>query len=316
MASDGKQSAPSRPRPLLNAAIRENSIPTLQSALTAARAVSSPSAYSDFLDTALSTVVSRGSAPLTRYLLSQGNAAVSNVSALAAASSPSVELFEALLENGWDVNHQDPSDTVHRARRLIDYVLDNEELIRWLVNHGARVDCEVEVEVKEDPESLQEWPQPILESCALIGSLSTLKFLLVNGAKISRRTLHRAAEAGARVGADPTNKHPDSEGGCVRRRQEKALILQYLVDELNFDVNQMDTDVPRGWMHFGTPVNYAAKEQMGAGVVNWLLAKGADPRIKSVQEDGKAMDAEGYAQSYSCEDSLEVIRRWKRDHEQ
>ncbi|KAI1250735.1 hypothetical protein MGN70_007792 [Eutypa lata] len=314
MASDGKQSAPSRPRPLLNAAIRKNSIPTLQSALTAARAVSSPSAYSDFLDTALSTVISRGSAPLTRYLLSQGNAAVSNVSALAAANSPSVELFEALLENGWDVNHRDPSDTVHRARQLIDYVLDNEELVRWLVDHGVRVDREVEVE--EDPEGLHEWPQPILESCALIGSLSTLKFLLVNGAKISRRTLHRAAEAGARMGANPATKHPETAGGGARRRQEKAQILQYLVDELNVDVNQMDTDVLRGWMHFGTPVNYAAKEQMGAGVVNWLLAKGADPRIKSVQEDGKAMDAEDYAQSYSCEESLEVIRRWKRDHEQ
>jgi hypothetical protein len=306
-------SAPSRPRPLLNAAIRENSVPILESALASARAGYSPSAYSDFLDTALGTVVSRGSVPLASYLLSQESAPVSNISAIAVANSPSIELFQALLENGWDVNRRDPNDNVHKARRLIDHVLGNEELVRWLTNHGARIGGN-ENEAEEDPERLEDWPQPILESCAQTGSLDTFRFLLTKGAKISRRTLHRAAEAGARLGADPAIEAPSLEGepdGDFRRRHEKESILRYLVDELSLDVNQLDTDSPRGWMYFGTPINYAAQVQKGAGVVNWLLAKRGDPRIKSVQD---RMDAEDYAKSHNCEECLEAIRRWKRDH--
>lgn len=65
-------------------------------------------------------------------------------------------------------------------------------------------------------------------------------------------------------------------------------------------------------MAFGSPINYAAKQQKGAGVVKWLLEKGADPRIRSSYGGEDAMDEEAFARVYQCEESLEAIRKWKK----
>ncbi|KAF2175310.1 hypothetical protein K469DRAFT_702328 [Zopfia rhizophila CBS 207.26] len=316
LSSSHPKPNPNRPRPLLNAAISENSIPKLESALNLARSTS-PSTYDNFLDIAFCSAVSKGSIPLTTHLLKHENALVSHLSSLTISSSPSIPLLEVLLAHGWDINHQDRKDTLGKGKRLLDRVLQNEELVRWLVEHGARLDGE-----EQDLDRLEDWPAPLLESCAALGSLSTFKFLQERGAKLGRRTLHRAAGAAAAVGAGPGAESTDSEGSRrgegddddAEYRQQRELILRYLVDELGLDVNQMDTDVPRGHLHYGSPLNYAAKEKNGIGVVKWLMAKGADPAIKSTDGGDLAMDAEGYAAAYKCEENLEAIREWMKNN--
>jgi len=295
-----------RLRPLLNQAIRESSIETLQSVLATAR-IEVPS-YSDYLRQVLQITVFRGSVQLATYLLSEERVPVSNLSCTTVANVPSIELFKVLLAHGWDINSQDENPgSFQKGGRVIHWVLKNEEMVRWLLDHGARVDFEAEV----DLELLIDWPVPILEDCAGIGSFSTFKLLMERGAKVTRRTLHRAVEEAASVGADP------EQGGMERERvdeytRQREMIVRYLVDELKLDVNQLDTDVNRGWLHFGTPINYAARRENGARVVEWLLEKGADPRIKCLEEPG--IDAERYARMCGSEEVVELILRWKREH--
>lgn len=163
-------------------------------------------------------------------------------------------------------------------------------MVRWLVDHGARVDNDGEEKVNDNTPG----PRPLLETCAMVGSLSTFMFLQNCGAKLSRRTLHLTASAGAFIGADPGNllsaevryAAAKEDDEVIESRRNVEDILRYLVGDMKLDVNALDTDVPKGIHYCGTPLNYAAKEKRGAGVVRWLLENGADSAIKSLGGDG------------------------------
>ncbi|KAF2477448.1 uncharacterized protein BDR25DRAFT_205131, partial [Lindgomyces ingoldianus] len=280
------------PKALLKTAIRSDSIPQLLESLALARS-KSPDTFSSFLASTLVATISAGSVPLTTYLLETENAggSLSQVTAQVVSTAPSIGLLEVLVRHGWDINHQDPKDIMHKGQRLIDRAVQDEELVMWLVEHGARVDFP---DVEPDLERLEDWPAPLLETCAALGSLKTFVYLLGKGARLGRRTLHRAAGAGAQVGAEPDSLSASDDGNISPRggsqdgedrsrnyKKQRELILRYLVDELRVNINQIDTDVPRGHWFYGSPINYAAKEKKGAAVVRWLLEKGADPTIKS-----------------------------------
>lgn len=127
------------------------------------------------------------------------------------------------------------------ARYLIYIICPFESLVRWCLDHGARVPY-------PDADEFVSYP-PLLEIVAKDGTVSTFKLLLSHGAKPGRRTLHRAVE---------------STESAMPERME---MVRFLVEE-------MGMDVPEGakWPnHWGTPMAYAAHTSGGEEVVRYLL---------------------------------------------
>ncbi|KAM0426515.1 hypothetical protein ACHAPT_008207 [Fusarium lateritium] len=304
-----RQQRPPNPRDVLDDAIQNNSISQLAEALKIAK--STPprnSSYEQFLSSALSACVQDGKLDLVKYLLEHEPAPLTSLSPTKVWPKFSIPLVELLIAHGWDINQQAPRGPTDRCRRLVDLACRDQVIIEWLVDHGARVDGgEYEYEIFPQP-------APLLETCALQGSVSTFKYLQVRGARLGRRTLHLAAGAAAALGVDPKVEHDGSTDGAesmenkeAQRKNAKLEMLRFLVDQVKLDVNAMDTDVPHHAYHLGTPICYAASKPNGDAVVRWLLEKGADPHIKNME----GADVEYVAKDHGCEKPLAVLREWK-----
>lgn len=235
------------------------------------------------LSFALSSAVSKGSVPLTTYLLTSERAPIETLTPLNIATEPSVELLDALVCAGWNVNQRSPDRGAGKGQRLLDLVASDEVLVRWCLEHGAQVSDGV-----EDENALSN--PPLTESVAALGTVSSFKLLRANNARIGPRTLHRAAASAATCD--------------VADKPERMAILRFLVEEERLDVNKIDTDgqLPNHW---GTPIAYAAKGKGGEDVVRYLLAKGADPRVKDCWGNH---DALSLAELYGNEDVARVLR--------
>ena len=128
---------------------------------------------------------------------------------------------------------------------LVYNVYRCEELLRWCLDHGARVDY-ADIDPPNDP--------PLLDCVAKGGTISTLELLMEQGTKLGRRTLHCAVE-GASSGAS-----------------ERMEMLRSLIGEMGCDVNGMDMlEDKRYPAHYGTSLNYAARIPGAAEVVKYLL---------------------------------------------
>lgn len=116
----------------------------------------------------------------------------------------------------------------------------NEGLVKWCLEHGAKVSDRAE------DEDVFRYP-PLTELVAASGTVSIFKLLRANGARTGRRTLHSAAT-------------------CVNAADKAArmVMLRLLVEEAGSDVNRIDTDgqLPN---HCGTPLAYTAKVKRRRG---------------------------------------------------
>ncbi|KAK7425144.1 hypothetical protein QQX98_000058 [Neonectria punicea] len=298
MATRQPAARPRRPRDVLDEAIENDSLPQLAEALELAK--TNPIRnypYEKFLASALSSCVQESKLVLVRYLLEQDSTPMTFITPAVVWDKFSVPLLELLIAHGWDINRPGEPGPRTRRQRLIDLACGDEDLVRWLVDHGAQVDG------GEDEYELYPEPAPLLETCAVRGSVSTFRFLQARGAKLSQRTLHRAAEDAAAARVDP-----GADDGAARQR-ERAEMLRFLVDELKLDVNAMDSDVPRHF-HWGTPLCYAATKPNSEALVKWLLAKGADPSIKNTE----GIDAERVAKERDCDKIVALLQDWKSKH--
>ncbi|KAI0005796.1 hypothetical protein F4779DRAFT_33598 [Xylariaceae sp. FL0662B] len=298
-----------RPEPMIRAAARAGSMRDLQEALQLAR-TGDASKVPAVLAEALRTASLHNFVEAVEYLVDVEKAPVSTLHpGELSTTDTSVALLEALYVRGWDPNQAPvPAD---KGEMLLDRLCYKDDAVKWLIDHGAPVD-----RGQFDPDyAIVPQPAPILETCAVVGSLASFKLLREKGASVSRRTLHKAAGAAASVGADPgTLKEESAFSGneALPNHEERGRVLRYLVDGLHLDINQMDRDIPVTY-HYGTPINYAAARPRGARVVKWLLDKGANPTIKSLEAD---QDAEGIARSNGCQGVVEVINEWKKSRAQ
>ncbi|KAH6889339.1 hypothetical protein B0T10DRAFT_51403 [Thelonectria olida] len=306
------------PRILLRQAIQENSTEKLSEAVRINKAKNSSD--NGFLVSALTTCFRQGKADLVRHLLEQEHAPVGSIkpgdlTPREGEPSFSLPLLGLLIANGWDINSEDNPGAAGRKDKLIDLVCDREDVVQWLVEHGARIDH------AQEYHEMMPRVVALLETCAVFGSVSTFKYLQQKGAKLGTRTLHRSAGEAAAIGADPALEDggagdanaEDGDGAAnpVKRRRDRAEMLRYLVDEVKLDINALDTDIALHAWHWGPPISYAAGKPQGEAVVRWLLQKGADPTIKNLQSHS---DAEEVARSLNCSKTAEVISRWKREH--
>jgi hypothetical protein len=298
---------------LLESAVVADSVPQLKEALDHARSTSL-STYDDFTNSALKSAVQHGAVHTTAHFFEEENVWMANLNVLDIVANPSLALFEVLLEWGWDINEAGAKNSLFKGKRAIDWVCAQDELVKWLVEHDALLDGGED----EHTDTLEARPPMLLETCATQGSVETFKLLHSRGARLGRRTLHMTVSEAAQMGVNPA--HPGSEQDLGETKREEAAqrskwmndrgeMLRYLVDELHLDVNAMDVDQEKT-MHYGPPLNYAAREPNGAAVVKWLLEKGADPNVTSA--DGTTR-AEDWARDMKADKVLEVLKAWKGD---
>ncbi|KAF9772336.1 hypothetical protein IL306_009969 [Fusarium sp. DS 682] len=301
---------PSNPRRILNQAIREKSLPQLVAAIENVKADSRlHGSLQELLPSVLARCVRHGSIDLVRYLLERERAPIVSLSPLTVAANPSTALLELLLAHGWDLNKAEAEGSL-RGHKLIDLVCHDHQLVCWLVEHDARVtDGEI------DGYEIFPQPAPLLETCAVRGSVATFQFLQSKGALLGRRTLHRAAGEAAALGTDPFTEcqevHDELLGDDARATRERAEMLVFLADEMKLDINAMDSTVPDRANHWGTPLCYAAVKEKGACVVKWLLEKGAQPIVETAQNDA---DAEALAKLTGCIENMRILHEWKKTH--
>lgn len=251
---------------------------------------SSPDEYRSLLSQALRSAVYHGSASMVEYLLSQEKApGLDTLTPLTVAVSPSIELLSVLVSHGWDLNRRQP-DHGGPGQRLLDFICGDEALVRWCLEHGASAVEDLEPDPFKRP--------PLLESAAAFGTVSTFQLLHERGARLGRRTLHRAVRNAAHCSKNDL--------------KERMEMVRYLVDGLGLDVNQMDTEegvkLPDCW---GPPICYAAMWEEGKGgaeVVRFLLERGADPTIRDCWGIN---DAFRLAEFNKNQGMLEVLREWR-----
>ena len=166
-------------------------------------------------------------------------------------------------------------------------MVDGETLVQWCSDHGSSIEDGV-----RDPDVL---PCPaLLESVAVSGTVSTFKLFQSRGAKMWKRTLHRAVEGAALAGRNTEH---------FKVRME---MVRFLVEQVGCDVNALDTETPLP-MHFGTLLAYAARIHGGGKeVVPFILEKGADPRIKDCWDGHGALSL---AESRGDQEVLELLRK-------
>ncbi|KAF5612461.1 uncharacterized protein FSUBG_1538 [Fusarium subglutinans] len=298
------------PRRMLNDAIREKSLSQLIAAMEMIKA--DPRflcSLQEFLPSILGRCVRHGSIDLVRYLLECEKAPVESLSPLAVAANTSIPLLELLVDHGWDLNKAEAHRFLKRGDKLIDLVCDDHQLVCWLVEHGARV-TDGEVDLYE----IFPQPAPLLETCAIRGSIATFRFLQSKGALLGHRTLHRAAGEAASFGANPftyREVHDEMTEKESRTRKDRTEMLVFLVEELKLDINAMDSAVPYRAYHWGTPLCYAAAKEKGTHVIRWLLEKGAQPTVEAAQN---VADAEMLAKLTGCTENERILREWKQMH--
>ncbi|KAI9718521.1 MAG: hypothetical protein M1812_003972 [Candelaria pacifica] len=120
----------------------------------------------------LRTAIHRDQPEIVRYLLDNG-ADIQDQSVLSSTMfCRSVEIFETLIEKGWDIN----------TFPILGSMLKDPELVKWFLAHGA------------DPNIGE--PGEILNTAASASSVATFKTLLQHGTDISQSlSLHNAAGA-------------------------------------------------------------------------------------------------------------------------
>lgn len=298
------------PEEILESALAADSVTQLRAALDNVRSTS-PSSYDDYANSALRDAVRHGAVACLMHILDEESVWVHKVSIFDLIAKPSVALFEALLDY-YDFDREEVPNSLFQGKRPIDWLCYDEELVEWLVAHGASINHGED----EYLGRLEARPPLLLETCAKIGSLKTFKFLQSHGAMLSRRTLHMVVSRAAEAGLDPENPGSvqeqydgtdEKEAHRARWMKDRGEIMRYLVDDLHVDVNGIDTDEEKGVMHYGTPLCYAVRETEGAAVVRWLLKKGADPNIPGAGGERRAKD---YATRHSKEIS-DLLEAWK-----
>lgn len=237
---------------------------------------------------AIRRAVWNGAADVVRFLLELDRSLVEALTPDRVAEARSSEVFQILLDHGWDIDAREPDQGNGWGRRLMQLVCHDETLVRWCLDHGASV--------TDDHTDPYRCP-PILETVAAVGTIDTFKLLRARGAQPGRRTLHRAVESAAAAGRDPPRGPP------------RMAMVKYLVDEVGLDVNGLDTDekLPNHW---GTPLCYAI-QILGdmEEVVTFLLDRGADPWIEDCWGGRNAVTL---AEFYKRDQIAQLLREKRR----
>lgn len=221
---------------------------------------------------------------------------------------PSQEVLEILVAHGWDINTRGPGDATRWP--LLWHVVRYPDLVRWCLDHGARVDIpENPPKVNGNVESRTGVPRPtILGAAASSGSVETFELLRAKGAPLDPRTLHRAVEQ-ATASAPKEGEEP---GSFYTQRMD---MIRHLVDVVKLDFNAIKRQLGSSCstplcIVAGRPTNQIFRE-----LVYFLLDRGADPNLNCrTQEDPHCWpSAMVCAQTCGNGRFLEAVEEWQAE---
>ncbi|MCJ1247881.1 hypothetical protein MMC30_005096 [Trapelia coarctata] len=207
------------------------------------------------LEQVLEAAVKNKQLDVISYLLRQ-RARVTRPLTLIAVHMQSTEILEVFLAHGWDINHRWFPYTMPTISEAIG--LDNLELVKWFLSHGATLDL-------EPTEFTCRTPLTLAVGCA---SLEIVKLLIAHGAKVDRgNLLHEIVES----------NHPG-----------RLDILAYLIRQ-GADIDQIEEasnyrlfDVKKKVFGIGTALHNAVKHNKLAIAVA-LLNHGAERCIDDTE---------------------------------
>ncbi|PGH07993.1 hypothetical protein GX51_01433 [Blastomyces parvus] len=190
--------------------------------------------------------------PVVAYLLSLG-VPISHMLIKGVIDGGSTELFQVLLEHGWDINAQ-----YEEGRSSLMLCLGNESLVNWHLEHGA------------DTSLRNTYRYNVLEIAALSGDLPMVKRLIEHGMDPrNSRALIAATGKGS------------YQMGCHLPSGNRLSLMEYLLDVHGVGINAVEEPYRR-FDHVqcerGT-VLHAAIEAGCPVQVEFLLRRGVDRNV-------------------------------------
>jgi hypothetical protein len=316
MAQTNEQSTAGRssnPMTLCIEACKADDVSLMEQAISIASKSNSSHAVQDVVQRGLRRSAARGAVHVLNYLVDHPHGA--DVAALSASdimvnddmAKPSQEILEILVAHGWDINTQGPGKIT--SWPLLWHVVEYPDLVRWCLDHGARVDIpDNPPQVKDGVQSRTGVPPPtILGMAASSGSVETFELLRAKGAPLDPRTLHRAVEQ-ATILAPKEGSEPSS---FYTHRMD---MVRHLVDVVKLDVNAVQHQLGR---QCSTPLCIVAgrpTNQIFRELVYFLLDRGADPNLNcKTQEDTNWPSAIACAQSCGNMRFLQAVKDWQAE---
>ncbi|KAL8786470.1 MAG: hypothetical protein Q9213_002786 [Squamulea squamosa] len=199
------------------------------------------------LQPALFAAVEKDHTATASLLLDEGFL-VEHEAVRAALANRSTAMLQVFLDHGWNINKKLGPTMAPALTRT----LDDEELVRWFLAHGA------------DPNAaVQSWPSP-LEAAAFKAPLEVIKILVDHGGRVY-----------------PSNALPQAAKTALPDRTE---ILAYFLDKgAPIDMVEYEFDKKTfqkfGVKAFGTALHQASKRG-NEQLVQFLLQRGAEPSVK------------------------------------
>ena len=219
---------------------------------------------------------------LSLLLFSGGEITTVDTSQLALDKVPT-EIFQVLLDNGWDINKPSPKDRI--GATALRRAIGNDELVRWMLLHGA------------DPSIPDANDVSSLCSAASSSTPAIVSLMITHGADV---------------------RHSDAFVSAVQG-QSGIPMMQYLLEQ-GCDINAYShqfnpeyLDQKAGKMgsrhdRVLTPLQWAMSPPK-LDRLEFLLEKGADPEAKNYA----GQDAWDMARLNSWKEPMEVLMRFAKD---
>lgn len=309
----------SPPGRLVLQACKTDDISLLIEAVSLASSTPSNSIVPELLSQAVRQSIRHNATKVLIYTLDHGAEVplYSNLALDIEGESPSTEMLEVLLTNGWDIN----SRIIGSQPFLWGVVLIGDgDLVQWCLNHGATaIPRDLGLESDEDRWKDEIGCPAVLEFAARTCTVATFETLRLSGAPLGRRTLHFAAKAAVKVREEGEERQNISDKERAKLHSERINMVVYIVEELGVDPNALDQ--PVGWMlgnHWGTPLCYVTQSNPNwdsSEVVLYLLKKGANPFQKTEPYAGGGHSAFDLAQRARNQQFIDIVNNWKEKSE-
>jgi hypothetical protein len=176
-------------------ACKADYVSLMEQAISIASKCNSSYAVQDVVQRGLTRPAAKRAVHVLNYLVDHLHGA--DVAALSASefmanddmAKPSQEILEILVAHGWDINTQGPNKNT--SWPVLWNVVEYPDLVRWCLDHGARVDIlDNPPQGKDGVQSRTGLPPlPILGMAASSGSIETFELLRAKGARLDPRTL-------------------------------------------------------------------------------------------------------------------------------
>ncbi|KAI0812171.1 ankyrin repeat-containing domain protein [Xylaria sp. FL0064] len=249
---------------------------------------------------------------IVRYLLDEGGAILDCSVVEGACMNRSLALFEQCVRRGYHPNQQVPSNAGHFGVAL-NHCLDSEEVTLFLLRHGADPNLAPFQDGRRSCWGSRAVP-PMDLTCGLAldravedgCNLAVVEGLLEHGANPGySRPLHGVVRRRRKQTANLV-----TEGGQTTTKETQSEdkgdwhILMSLLIKHGADVNSKTR-------YSGTPLAYAIKFGMW-DIVEFLLANGADPKMKNLVsgEDAFQIAAKSVGIPWELSEALEHYLRY------